>query len=724
MNSLSALSVTIAGSGISTDLISAKSGKSIRILQLLCCGTANDTVSITYTVAGVSTTAKVRVLANTSQPFPASGVSWSLADVGTAVTFIAATTTTITAYYTQSYGQSWTLPQESGSWKYRRKITYSNAGGSATAKGIQVNIALDSTFNYAACLSGGVDIRVTDSNGSTILPYFIESWNSGTSASIWFKVDIPDTANHIAYLYYGNPAGTPVAPAATATAPIGPFTHSDTFITPSGAGAQTFIVPENILLDGGTYYAIVEDRHASPFTVGLMHTSDPSLTTGWTWDGTMITGGATNWQSPFLAKVGSTYYILVWNGTTQSIYLYSASAVTGAYTSAGEILPVGGVGAWDHGTVFEPGLVQNYDGNGNFLMTYTGSSSTPAEGDERTGYATASAITGPWTKYASNPILPFGPAGSVDTKATSDAWVVNLAGVWYIGYTSTSTAGTSIAPAAQSYATTTDWVNFTFHHGKQYIAPGAGNRWDRESAYRGHPILVGTKWVQLYAGTTTPTYTVINTGVATAPATAVQDIRNNADAVFDFWDGFDDASLNANKWTVDPNFNATLASSIIDINASHAATSMYMASSTAFGTNVVLEVYARWKTAVSTSTNALEVCLSGSDLNAATANGLRMVSFDNASFEAVKYVNGVYTAEAISGATLDTASYHKTQIYWDGTTATYKLDSHSATWTPALTYNALQAVIYPAFVSAFPEILIDWIRIRQWPGAECVVNVG
>ena len=51
---------------------------------------------------------------------------------------------------------------------------------------------------------------------------------------------------------------------------------------------------------------------------------------------------------------------------------------------------------------------------------------------EQIGYATADNITGPYTKYALNPCLPFGPPGSYDAGTVADPWVYEYYGVYYI----------------------------------------------------------------------------------------------------------------------------------------------------------------------------------------------------------------------------------------------------------------------------------------------------
>ena len=52
-----------------------------------------------------------------------------------------------------------------------------------------MNVVLGSGFDFTKAQSNGGDIRFTASDGVTLLPYWIESWNAGSSsASLWVKV--------------------------------------------------------------------------------------------------------------------------------------------------------------------------------------------------------------------------------------------------------------------------------------------------------------------------------------------------------------------------------------------------------------------------------------------------------------------------------------------------------------------------------------------------------
>ena len=81
-------------------------------------------------------------------------------------------------------------------WLYRLPITINNTGGTLTD--YQVQVSLEASFPWSHVKSDGSDIRFTSSDGETELSYWIESWTTGTSATIWVKVPLvaPDSGNY------------------------------------------------------------------------------------------------------------------------------------------------------------------------------------------------------------------------------------------------------------------------------------------------------------------------------------------------------------------------------------------------------------------------------------------------------------------------------------------------------------------------------------------------
>ncbi len=102
-------------------------------------------------------------------------------------------------------------------WAYRSAVTITNSSG-GTLTNFQVHVTLDASFNFSKALSTGADLRVANSDGTTLLSFWTESWNqAGSSASIWVKIPSIPIAGTTIYLYYGNPAATSAASSGSAT---------------------------------------------------------------------------------------------------------------------------------------------------------------------------------------------------------------------------------------------------------------------------------------------------------------------------------------------------------------------------------------------------------------------------------------------------------------------------------------------------------------------------
>lgn len=139
---------------------------------------------------------------------------------------------------------SWLDP----AWPYRKPIIVSNTG-STTLTGFQVKLTLtggqEGNFDFAKSLStNGNDIRITDGDGTTLLPYWIESW-SPPSATIWVRVPsiAANTASAMIYLYYGKSSETSFANGNTT------FDFFDDFEKPSiTSGYYTLSSPGTTIL--------------------------------------------------------------------------------------------------------------------------------------------------------------------------------------------------------------------------------------------------------------------------------------------------------------------------------------------------------------------------------------------------------------------------------------------------------------------------------------------
>jgi len=94
-------------------------------------------------------------------------------------------------------------------WNYRKPITISNSGSALTDYQVLVTLDTATLISAGKMRSDGGDIRFADSNGNTLLSYWIESGINTSSTKIWVKVpSIPASSSKTIYVYYGNPSVT------------------------------------------------------------------------------------------------------------------------------------------------------------------------------------------------------------------------------------------------------------------------------------------------------------------------------------------------------------------------------------------------------------------------------------------------------------------------------------------------------------------------------------
>jgi hypothetical protein len=95
-------------------------------------------------------------------------------------------------------------------WQYRRPITLTTSGTEPLTN-YQVYVSLGAgNFGFEKARSQGQDIRFTDSDGTTVLKHWIESYASVAQRAVMF-VSVPALTPAVAktiYLYYGNPAAS------------------------------------------------------------------------------------------------------------------------------------------------------------------------------------------------------------------------------------------------------------------------------------------------------------------------------------------------------------------------------------------------------------------------------------------------------------------------------------------------------------------------------------
>lgn len=98
-------------------------------------------------------------------------------------------------------------------WRYRKSVAISRPSGSVTNYQMKLLImesSGSSTGNVSCdgkCLSSFDDLRFTNSNGVTLLDYWVESISGTTPnqlATVWVEFDSIETITTVFYMYYGN----------------------------------------------------------------------------------------------------------------------------------------------------------------------------------------------------------------------------------------------------------------------------------------------------------------------------------------------------------------------------------------------------------------------------------------------------------------------------------------------------------------------------------------
>jgi len=99
-------------------------------------------------------------------------------------------------------------------WRFRRAVTISNTNSFSIAKyQLRIFINTASLISASKMRSDCGDLRVTDSDGATLLPYWIEPGTCNTaSTAVWVNVtNIPASGTKTIFIYYGNSTQTSVA---------------------------------------------------------------------------------------------------------------------------------------------------------------------------------------------------------------------------------------------------------------------------------------------------------------------------------------------------------------------------------------------------------------------------------------------------------------------------------------------------------------------------------
>ena len=246
-------------------------------------------------------------------------------------------------------------------WGYRRPVAISNPSGVQISE-YQVEVRLDSSFDFSKAKNDGSDLRVTNTDGETLIPFWIETWNPAQSiASIWARVPSLPPGGTTIYLYYGNSTASSVS---NGEATFDAYDGFESYIVgyPPGAGmtnpGEWSRYSGNPLITegppgawddhGATFASVIWDDRTNEFRMfyhgfsfsGVHQIGLASSTDGLHWTKSsrnpILTPTPGAWDSqqvrvPMVWKEGINDYRMIYTGVgggvTQAGYAYSSDGV-------------------------------------------------------------------------------------------------------------------------------------------------------------------------------------------------------------------------------------------------------------------------------------------------------------------------------------------------------------------------------------------------------------
>jgi hypothetical protein len=237
----------------------------------------------------------------------------------------------------------------------------------------------------------------------------------------------------------------------------------------------------SFIYDGGVYYMVYAGLDAANVNaIGLA--TGPSLRS-LTKYGRILQKSGAGWDSAYISgdrlfkdPVSGKWFLFYFGSNAPGFEQPPAhigvsgpqNTPYGPWTNAaGPIITTGGVGAWDEIILYRPYVF--YKAPTYYL--YYNAHGTGAPAPEKIGLATATAIAGPWTKHASNPIIS--PVGGTDASRIGDGVVLEIdPGKYVMHYF----GGANPSVGEVYLAESTDLVAWTKYTGGIYVrVPGMPN---------------------------------------------------------------------------------------------------------------------------------------------------------------------------------------------------------------------------------------------------------
>jgi len=205
---------------------------------------------------------------------------------------------------------------------------------------------------------------------------------------------------------------------------------------------------------GGTYYVTYVGLNGSnQNSIGIASGSSPTSLTKYSGNPILSGSGGSNWDGGYVSgdrlykdPVSGNWYLLYFGSqfagfesSPASIGIAGPSASPfGPWTNAAApILSPGTSGAWDDSILYRPFVIYL---SGTYYLYYN--ARKVSDSLERIGYATATSLLGPWTKYAGNPVVIPSATGT-DTIRDGDPYIIQPNGtsnyiMFFFGSTNSS----------------------------------------------------------------------------------------------------------------------------------------------------------------------------------------------------------------------------------------------------------------------------------------------
>ena len=278
---------------------------------------------------------------------------------------------------------------------------------------------------------------------------------------------------------------------------------------PPGEWDDYWIFSGDVLFDDSTFHMWYSSWDSVNTRIGYATSPDGITWTKYAGNPVMDIGLPGSWDEsgvsrPTVVYNESVYHLWYWGENTSGInrlgYATSPDGIVWTKYAGNPVMDVGPLGTWDDSGILFPDVIFS---DSIYQLWYAGWDST----NLRIGYAT-SADRINWIKYAGNPVLNLGEAGSWDSAGVTSPTVVYHDGIYYMWYT----GGEEMIPGIPflnisfpGYAFSSDGINWTkyaenpisydpsvvssgdaYYDGSDYHMWFSFCEWDGECHYRIH----------------------------------------------------------------------------------------------------------------------------------------------------------------------------------------------------------------------------------------------